>query len=188
MPPPMVVVDPKTLDPSPSERLLAEAAMKKPMIGSDPSGPLYQVLESPRVVTPLHILSPRRDDPYQSYHDFEFQVDEPLPPHRFDTTTRVVVQDPPKEWALDSLKLGGDVSEYVRLATCEEFMSDDNFIHTQEFKQFVIRYLTDHIERTQGIDFHKLEHDEREKLKHGVLTIGNQQFSTDSRNRERDYE
>lgn len=98
--------------------------MDKYIIASSSSGPILQILESPRVFTPLHILSPKREIPFQSYEGFEFR-DEPQPPHRFDTRLGVTIQDPPKERALDAFKLGGDLNEDVRINAYENFMSDN---------------------------------------------------------------
>lgn len=67
------------------------------------------------------------------------------------------------------------MSEDVRLTTYQQFMSDD-FIHTREFKHFVIRNLTDKIERTRGINFDELGYEERTRLKDEVLKATNEQF------------
>lgn len=88
--------------------------MRRPMVESSLGVPLSQVPGSPIVVTPLHILSSGRDIPFQSYEGFEFQGDDTLPPHRFDTRQGLTIQDSPKEWALDAFKLGGDLSEAMR--------------------------------------------------------------------------
>lgn len=80
--------------------------------------------------------------------------------------------------ALEVFKLGGDLSEDVRLTTYKQFMSDDDFIHTTEFKQFVIKNLINRIERTRGIIFDELGYEERTRLKDEVLRATNQQFAT----------
>lgn len=79
--------------------------MQRPTVASSSGGHLSQVLESLRAMIPVHILSLERDIPFQSYEGFEFQGDEPLPPHRFDATLGVTIKSPFKEWALDAFKL-----------------------------------------------------------------------------------
>lgn len=100
-PPPLGFYDPSSSstiapiesEPSPSKKLLVEATMKSPMITSSLCFLLSQVLENPRAATPLHTLSLGRDIPFQSYEGFEFQGEQSMPSHRFDTKLGVTIQN-----------------------------------------------------------------------------------------------
>lgn len=146
------------------------------MVASSSNGPLSQVPERPRVMTPLHTLCLGRDIPFQFYKGFEFQGGEPLPPHRFDTMMGVTIQSPSREWALDAFKLGGDLSGDCRLNSCLQFMSGGDFVNTKELKHFFIRNLTNEMERSRGINFDDLGNEERLRMKDEELKVAKVKF------------
>lgn len=57
-------------------------------------------------------------------------------------------------------------------------MSDDLFVNTKEFRHFLIRNLTNELERKRDIDLDNLGQDERLKMKDEILKATNQQLAT----------